>query len=142
MKKFDFSINGNKYAVHIKELEDEVAVIEVNGTSYEVEIHREVKKVVKTPKLVRQEVARKPGEGRIVKKESVAGYPVLAPLPGSIFKMLVKEGDTVAKGDVLLIMEAMKMENNVLAEKSGTISGLKVKVGDTVLQNDVLLVIE
>jgi len=137
MKKFEFSISGNKYEVEIKDVEDNIAKIEVNGTPYSVEIHREVKKP-KTPKLVRSEVRVKPGEGNIVKSTS-GGHSVKAPLPGNIFKMLVKEGDTVKKGDVLLIMEAMKMENNVMAEKDGTIKSIKVKVGDNVLQNDTLL---
>jgi biotin carboxyl carrier protein len=140
MKKYSFSINGNKYEVDFKDMEDNVASIEVNGTPYQVEIHQEVKKV-KTPKLVRQEVKNKPGEGSIQKKASTGGYTVEAPLPGSIFKMLVREGDTVKKGDVLLIMEAMKMENNVMAEKDGVVQNIKVREGDAVLQNDPLLVI-
>jgi len=141
MKKFEFTINGNKYEVNLKDVEDNIAQIEVNGTAYEVEIHREVKKN-KTPKLVRPEVRTKPGEGEIVKKGSAGGSQVLAPLPGSIFKMMVKEGDQVKKGDVLLIMEAMKMENNVLSEKEGTVKSVRVKVGDSVLQNDVLIDLE
>lgn len=141
MKKFEFTINGNKYEVNLKDVEDNIAQIEVNGTAYSVEIHREIKKN-KTPKLVRSEVRSKPGEGEIVKKGGVGGYHVLAPLPGSIFKMLVKEGDEVKKGDVLLIMEAMKMENNVMSEKEGTVKSIRVKVGDNVLQNDVLIDLE
>jgi glutaconyl-CoA/methylmalonyl-CoA decarboxylase subunit gamma len=138
MKKFEFTINGNKYEVNLKDMEENIAQIEVNGTEYSVEIHREIKKV-KTPKLVRSEVRNKPGEGQIMKKGTGGGYQVLAPLPGSIFKMLVKEGDEVKKGDVLLIMEAMKMENNVMSEKEGTVKMVRVKVGDNVLQNDVLI---
>ncbi|MCA1744482.1 MAG: biotin/lipoyl-binding protein [Bacteroidales bacterium] len=138
MKKFEFTINGNKYEVNLKDVEENIAQIEVNGTEYTVEIHREIKKV-KTPRLVRSEVRNKPGEGQIVKKGAAGGYQVLAPLPGSIFKMLVKEGDEVKKGDVLLIMEAMKMENNVMSEKEGTVKSVRVKVGDNVLQNDVLI---
>lgn len=138
MKKFEFTINGNKYEVKLKDVEENIAQIEVNGTEYSVEIHREIKKV-KTPKLVRSEVRNKPGEGQIMKKGGDGGYQVLAPLPGSIFKMLVKEGDEVKKGDVLLIMEAMKMENNVMSEKEGTVKLVRVKVGDNVLQNDVLI---
>lgn len=137
MKKFEFSISGNKYEVEIKDVEDNIANIEVNGTLYSVEIHKEVK-MPKTPKLVRSEVRVKPGEGNIV-KSSAAGYQVKAPLPGNIFKMLAKEGDLIKKGDVLLIMEAMKMENNIIAEKEGTVKFIKVKVGDNVLQNDVLI---
>lgn len=137
MKKFEFSISGNKYEVDIKDVEDNIASIEVNGTLYSVEIHREVKKP-KTPKLVRSEIRVKPGEGNII-KSSGGGYQVKAPLPGNIFKMLAKEGDVIKKGDVLLIMEAMKMENNIMAEKDGTVKSIRVKVGDNVLQNDVLL---
>ncbi|WP_462319041.1 biotin/lipoyl-containing protein [Marinilabilia sp.] len=141
MKKFDFSINGNKYHVHIKDIDDNIASIEVNGTPYSVEIEQEVKKV-KTPKLIRNEVKPKPGEGQIVKKPSAGGHQIQAPLPGNIFKILAKEGDAVKKGDTLLIMEAMKMENNVMADKDGTVKEIKVKEGDAVLQSDVLIVLE
>jgi glutaconyl-CoA/methylmalonyl-CoA decarboxylase subunit gamma len=138
MKKFEFTINGNKYEVNLKDVEENIAHIEVNGTDYSVEIHREIK-MNKTPRLVRSEVRTRPNEGHIVKKGSAGGYQVMAPLPGSIFKMLVKEGDEVKKGDVLLIMEAMKMENNVMSEKEGVVKSVRVKVGDNVLQNDVLI---
>ena len=141
MKKFDFSINGNKYHVHIKDIDENIASVEVNGTPYSVELEQEVKKV-KTPKLVRNEVKPNPGEGHIVKKSSTGEHQILAPLPGSIFKMLTKVGDQVKKGDTLLIMEAMKMENNVTADKEGTVKEIKVKEGDAVLQSDVLLVLE
>ena len=141
MKKFNFTINGNKYSVDIKEFEDEQAVIHVNGTEYVVEIQQEKRKPAKTPKLVRETVVRQPGEGRIEKKVSTGGFPVEAPLPGNIFKIKVKVGDSVAKGDSLLILEAMKMENDVLADQAGVIKEIKVKEGDAVLQNDLLLVI-
>ncbi|TAJ05737.1 biotin/lipoyl-binding protein [Marinilabiliaceae bacterium JC017] len=139
MKKFEFTIAGNKYQVEVKDFEDNIASLEVNGTAYEVEIHQEVKKA-KTPKLVRKEVKRKPFEGMVKKAGGAA--TVKAPLPGNIFKINVGVGDAVKKGDVLLIMEAMKMENNVLAEKEGTIKTIKVSVGDAVLQNDVLIEME
>jgi biotin carboxyl carrier protein len=104
-------------------------------------LHQEVTKV-KTPKLIRQEVKPKPGEGHIIKKQTAGVSEILAPLPGSIFKMLVKEGDVVSKRDTLLIMEAMKMENNVMTEKDGTVKEIKVKEGDSVLQSDVLIILE
>lgn len=141
MKKFDFTINGNSYSVHLKDFDDELATIEVNGTEYVVEVKHEMKKRVKTPKLVRERVVNPPGEGEIKKKQSLGGYPVYAPLPGSILQLKVKEGDTVKKGDELLVLEAMKMENHVLADEGGVIKELKVKPGDTVLQNDILLTI-
>lgn len=136
MKKFKFTIKGNDYDVKIHDIEEKVAHIEVNGSVYDVEIHQEVKQS-KTPRLVRMPVATKPGEGTITKK--AAGIKVEAPLPGNIFKILVNVGDEVKKGDNLLIMEAMKMENNVLAEKDGVIKAIKVNIGDAVLQGDVLI---
>ena len=140
MKKFDFTIKGHRYEVLIKNFEENIANIEVNGTTYEVEVHRDMK-VTKTPTLVRQPVVSKPGEGTITKKDP-ASYKVKAPLPGSIFKLSVSVGDSVKKGDTLLVMEAMKMENNIMAEKDGVVKAIKVAVGDAVLQEDVLMEIE
>lgn len=141
MKNYSFTINGQKYDVHINGFEENIADIEVNGTKYQVEVHSEVKKA-KTPTLVRKPVENKPGEGTIKKTASTGGYILKAPLPGSIFKISVKVGDSVTKGQTLLIMEAMKMENNIQSEKDGVIKEIKVNIGDAVLQNDALIVIE
>lgn len=136
MKNFEFTISGNKYATRLKSFDDNIAIIEVNGTEYEIEVHQEIK-ATKTPRLVRKPVVKKEGEGVI--KKSTGGEKVKAPLPGSIFKILVNVGDQVKKGDNLLIMEAMKMENDIKAEKDGVVSAIKVKVGDAVLQGEVLI---
>jgi len=140
MKKFEFTISGNRYNVEVKDFEDSIATVQVNGTTYEVEIHQEVKKT-KTPKLVRKEVERKPGEGAVPTKGAGAGA-LKAPLPGNIFKINVAPGDVVKRGDVLVVMEAMKMENNVLAEKDGVVKVVKVQLGASVLQNDILIEFE
>ncbi len=137
MKKFKFTIRGQEFDVDIKEIEGSNAQIEVNGTVYDVEIKLD-EKVKKTPQLVRKPVINKPGEGQI-KKSTGAGVSVKAPLPGTIIKVSVAVGDTINAGDTLLVMEAMKMENNVLAEKAGTVKSIKVNVGDVVLQDDVLV---
>lgn len=136
MKKFDFKIKGNKYSTVVKEVEGNIAQIEVNGTLYKVEIEQEIKKT-KTPTLVRKPLVRKPGEGAIPSGPSVGA--VTAPLPGNIFKVLVKEGDAVKPGDTLLVMEAMKMENEIKTEKAGTIGAVKVSEGEAVLQGAILI---
>lgn len=143
MKKYNFTINGGKYEVSVKDIENDIANIEINGSSYSVKIDREEKKVSKTPILVRKEVEQKPGENKH-KLEPVAANTrpsakaIKSPLPGSIVKIEVNEGDSVKEGDVLLVMESMKMENNVLAEFAGTISKINVKVGQAVLQDETL----
>lgn len=136
MKNYKFTINGNKYEVEILEVEGDMAKIEVNGTSYLVEIHKEVKPA-KTPTLVRP-VLREP-QKNIDRKEGGPKTEVKAPLPGVIIQVMVKPGDRVSKGQKLLIMEAMKMENEIKAEQDGEIVSVKVSNRQSVLQEEVLI---
>ena len=138
MKKFKFTIRGNEYEVHINSFEDNIAEIDVNGSTYKVELAEEVK-TTKTPKLVRP----KPVQTKESKPKPAAGLSKIeAPLPGTMFKINVKAGDEVKKGQAIMILEAMKMENNILAEKDGVINKVLVSEGDAVLQGDILAEIE
>lgn len=141
MKKFKFTLRGNKYEVELHSIEDNIALIEVNGSKYEVEIEREIK-TSKTPKLVR-ETAIPSSESDKAKtskpSEKKGAGNIKAPLPGTILQIFVKEGDIVKSGDRLLIMEAMKMENNITSDKEGKITAVKIKTGDSVLEGDVLV---
>jgi len=136
MKNYKFTISGNTYEVEILEVEGDIAKLEVNGTTYLVEIHKEVKPV-KTPTLVRP-VLREP-QKNIDKKEGGPKQEVKAPLPGIIMNVFVKQGDKVVKGQRLLLMEAMKMENEITAETDGEITSVKVQQGQSVLQEEVLI---
>lgn len=140
MKKFKFTIRGNNYNVELVSIEDNVAEIEVNGSTYQVEIHKEIQQS-KTPTLIRPRIvpSTESGQAKTSKptERKGAGF-IKAPLPGTILEMKVKVGDEVKIGDTLLIMEAMKMENNIKADRAGTITALKINVGDSVLEGDVL----
>jgi len=138
MKKYKFTINGSNYDVHIKDIEDNIAEVDVNGTRYEVLLHNEIK-TSKTPRLVRKPLEKLPGEGQIKKKEATGKHEVTAPLPGTILKLNVSVGDMVTEGQNLLVMEAMKMENQVQTTKGGKVVAIKVKVGDAVQQDDLLI---
>ncbi|SHE48407.1 Biotin-requiring enzyme [Mariniphaga anaerophila] len=138
MKRYKFTISGSEYDVRINDIEDNVAEVDVNGTHYEVLLHKDVK-TSKTPRLVRKPVQKQPGEGQIKKKESAGKYEVTAPLPGTILKLNVSVGDSVTEGQSLLVMEAMKMENQVQTAKGGEVIAIKVKEGDAVQQDDVLI---
>ncbi|MCB0597249.1 MAG: biotin/lipoyl-binding protein [Lewinellaceae bacterium] len=142
MKKYKFIIKGHDYEVDILNYENDVVELEVNGTHYSVEVQREVKDKPKTPRLVRTAVPKPSPEEAGIARAPSPTVTVKTPLPGTILKILAKEGDQVKKGDTLLIMEAMKMENNIIAEKAGKVVQVRVKEGDTVLQNDVLIVLE
>lgn len=140
MKRFKFTISGNNYDVEVKKFDNGKARIEVNGTCYNVELHKQ-EQTTKTPILVRPKV-KNPAGAHKIKKEATSGYKVVAPLPGNIMQILVKEGDTVKKDDPLLVYEAMKMENKLKSEKDGTITSIKVAPGDNVLQDEVLIEME
>jgi biotin carboxyl carrier protein len=141
MKKFKFNIRGNNYNVEILSLEDSVAEVEVNGSTYQVEIEKTVKET-KTPKLVRPKIIHSGGSDRAKtsKPSDSKGVGFIkAPLPGTILEVRVKVGDEVKVGDTLLLMEAMKMENEIKSDKAGKIATLKVNSGDSVLEGDVLV---
>lgn len=149
MKKFNFTINGDDFSVRVKKIEGDTADIEVNGTPYSVKIHEAIK-TTKTPVvLVRKDIQTKQGDERakenmkpVSESKRPSAKTIKSPLPGKIIKVNVTEGGTFNEGDILLVMESMKMENNILAERSGKIVKICAPAGNTVLQDEVLFEIE
>ena len=136
MKKFKFVIDGHKYEVSVNEIENNVAELEVNGTPFTVESEKEEKvttRPVAKPAAATSAPAAAPATGSV--------KFIASPLPGSIVRVLVEAGQSVKKGDVLLTMESMKMENNILAEKDGKVTAIMVSAGQSVMQDDVLVVL-
>lgn len=145
MKKFKYKIHGLQYEVDILDIEGNIAKIEVNGTPYEVEINKEVK-LQKTPRLVRNTqvttVDSAPAVSRTSKPSEHKGEsPIKSPLPGVILDIFVKEGDKVKVGQKLMMLEAMKMENNIDCHKEGVVISIKVSKGSSVMEGDQLLII-
>jgi glutaconyl-CoA/methylmalonyl-CoA decarboxylase subunit gamma len=145
MKKFKFNINGNSYETEIQNVEDNIAEVSVNGTVYKVEIEKGLN-VVKTPKLVRSAVAPSTDAHPSTAKTSSPAAPkgagnIKSPLPGVILDVYVKVGDEVKIGQRLLMLEAMKMENNIEADKAGKVISIAKNKGESVMEGDVLLVI-
>jgi len=148
MKKFKFTIDGTSYSVNVKSVEGSQAEIEVNGRNYTVGLEEEVNPL-KTPILVRKEVVTNPSENKISSKAAPmppsnkpSANGIKAPLPGSIIRVVIKVGDTVKEGDLLLVMESMKMENNILSEKNGVVKRINVDAGQAVMQDDILIELE
>lgn len=145
MKKFKFTINGNVYEVDIKNVDDNIAELEVNGTPYTVEVDKAIQST-KTPKLVRPASIPSTDSHPSVAKTSSPATPkgsghVKSPLPGVILELHVKVGDTVKAGQKLLILEAMKMENSIDSDKDGVVTAISVNKGDAVMEGDLLLTI-
>ncbi len=139
MKNFTFKINENNYGVKIVSHENNIIELEVNGTSYSVVMKEEIKKI-KTPTLVRKPINSAIEPVKINQSSSTA--KIIAPIPGIILSLNVKVGDTIKENDLLLVLEAMKMENSIVSEKSGVVTAINVKVGQQVLQGEVMIELE
>ena len=160
MAKYEYKVKGVDYVVEIQDIEGNIANVTVNGIPFEVEMKQPVKSSKQKVKL---------SEERRVKSEefnssssatnassatsessapttkpaaaAASGKPVVAPLPGTINEIKVKVGDKVNAGDTVVVLEAMKMQNNIDAEISGTIASINVNKGDAVMEGDTLVTI-
>ena len=143
MKEYKYKINGNLYKVSVGEIEKNIAHVEVNGTVYNVEMEEAAPVKVSAPKPS-SAPRTATGEPVISKPTSVSSGAdaVKSPLPGVVNDILVKIGDTVNVGQTVLILEAMKMENNINAIKSGKVTAIKVNKGDSVLEGTEHIIIE
>ena len=145
MKNYKFKINGTEYSVDINEVEGQEISLDVNGTPYKVSVDKEMKQqkqvVMQTRKAPQVAAAT---AGPVQKASSAAaskGSKVTTPLPGTILDVFVNVGDKVKAGQTVVLLEAMKMENNIEADVEGTITEVKVRKGDSVLEGDVMVVI-
>ena len=143
MKAYKYTINGNKYEVAIGDIVENVADITVNGESFKVEMEPEAvpekkKVVLKKPAAATSAADEAPAAGGNVNTSNA----IKAPLPGVVTEIKVNVGDTVSAGDTVLILEAMKMANNIDAEKDGKVTAICVKVGESVMEDSPLIVIE
>ena len=139
-KKFSFTIGGQKYDTTVKEIETNVAEVVVNGTSFIVEFQKKESKKVKAAHVAAPTAA--PSAAPVAAAKPAGAAVVKSPLPGSIVKVMVKPGDSIKKGDTLLTMESMKMENVVASEYTGTVKNVLVQAGQNVMQDDKLVEIE
>ncbi|MBQ8866818.1 MAG: biotin/lipoyl-binding protein [Bacteroidaceae bacterium] len=137
MKQYKYKINGNLYNVTVNDVEDNIARVEVNGIPFNVEMEKKAK--AEAPKPVVRPVA-KPVSKPVAPATTQSG--IKSPLPGVILDIKVKEGDEVKKGQTVVILEAMKMENSISSDRSGKVVAIKVSKGESVLEGTDLIIIE
>lgn len=159
MKTYQYKVQGVDYEVEIVEVEGKIARVNVNGIPFEIEMQKPIN-AAKHPALAatKRTAAAATAPAPIAPAAAVqsvavqthptqpaaaagACTPVKAPLPGTINAINVKVGDTVAVGDVVIVLEAMKMQNNIEAESAGTVTSILVNPGDSVMEGAVMLTI-
>ena len=151
MNKYQYKVQGVDYEVEIEEVEGNIAKVNVNGIPFEVEMQKPIN-AAKHPTMTRPKVeapkpavsAPQPAAAAAPAQPAApagAGNPVKAPLPGTVTDIKVSIGQQVSVGDIVLVLEAMKMQNNIEAEYAGTVTSITVKPGETVMEGSVLLTI-
>ena len=127
IKKFNVKVNGNSYEVEVEEIKDGV---------------QPVAPAVQRPAAAPAPAAPVAAAPKAAPAVAVAGAgTVAAPMPGTVLDIMVKEGDVVKSGQVCVILEAMKMENELPAPCDGTVKSVNVTKGASVNTADVLVVI-
>lgn len=160
MKTYKYKVQGVDYEVEIAEVEGKIAKVNVNGIPFEIEMQKPIN-AAKHPALASAKhsaatsapatapvfssgPAAGPAAGaqpQAAPQAAGAGTAVKAPLPGTVNAVKVKVGDKVGVGDVVIVLEAMKMQNNIEAETAGTVTSVLVAQGETVMEGAVLLTI-
>ena len=142
MKEYKYKINGNLYKVTVGDIEDNNVRVEVNGTSYTVELEKQAKPKIKP--VVRTESTTPAAPPTPIIRPAVSGGKsgIKSPLPGVILEIKVKEGDTVKRGQTLMILEAMKMENDIKSDRDGKVTAINVSKGESILEGTDLIIIE
>ncbi|MBQ7539656.1 MAG: biotin/lipoyl-binding protein [Bacteroidaceae bacterium] len=146
MKQYRYRIDGADYEVQIENIREGRAAVRVNGIAFDVEMVGSTLVEDQLPDAAL--VAAAPAAPAApVATETPApqgageGTAVKAPLPGVVTAVKVQVGQAVKKGDTVVVLEAMKMENNITAESDGTVTGVAVSAGQSVLEGTVLVTI-
>ncbi len=132
MKEYKFKINGVDYTSSVDELEGGQLKITLNGKEYQVEVPAQKSASSQVIHHVVHHVGMAPTAKKIPSK-------LASPMPGTVTKVNVSRGQEVKKGDVLLVIEAMKMENDIVAEGDGIVKSVNVTLGQNVIQGYVLI---
>ncbi len=157
MKTYKYKVQGVDYEVEITEVEGKIAKVNVNGIPFEIEMQKPINAAkhpvlaatkrtpsvapVEAPVAAAPAAAKPAAPAAAQPAAAVSGNALKAPLPGTITAVNVKVGDTVSAGQVVIVLEAMKMQNNIEAEQAGTVTAIHVNAGDTVMEGSVLLTI-
>jgi pyruvate carboxylase subunit B len=146
VRTFSVSVSGEKYSVEVEEVGGKPRVIAVGETQpivlkKEASPPREKEPEKKEEARPKKEEAKAKVEKSEVGVNSNGEYSIIAPMPGMIVQFEVKVGDKVKEGDVLVILEAMKMQNNLTSKVNGIVRSLKVSPGTSVEKDQVLLTI-
>ncbi len=141
MKEYKYKINGKPYTVSVGDIEGKNVTVEVNGVAYSVELEKEAAPKIKP--IARVSAPATVAPAAAPRQAAPAGKgAICSPLPGVILEVKIKEGDNVKRGQTLMVLEAMKMENDIKADRDGKVTKISVSKGESILEGTELISIE
>ncbi len=148
MKTFEFKIGGKDYKVDIERFDGRHAVVKVDGKPFEIDVKKAAqavflgRAVTPPPRAAAAQPTAPQPPSAPSPSVATGGRQVVAPMPGLILDIMAAVGDTVGIGTPIIMMEAMKMENEIPAPITGIIQEIRVKKGDRVSTDQVLAVMQ
>jgi len=154
MNTYKYKVKGVDYEVEIAEVEGNIAKVNVNGIPFELELEKPIN-AAKHPSMARPKVdAPRPAAAAAAPAAAPAPQPaaapaatpgagkaIKAPLPGTVTEIKVQVGQQVNIGDTVLVLEAMKMQNNIESDFAGQVTSIVVKQGETVMEGAVMITV-
>ena len=133
--KYTVRIEDQNYEVEIEDIHARPVIARVDGQSFEVHLENEAQeKAAKEPQVVKSAETHQPYAGPVLSSNELT-----APLPGTIVEMFVRNGEEIEAGNIVLIIEAMKMKNSIRATRGGKVAEVLVRVGETVAHKQALV---
>ena len=149
MKTYNFTIGGEAFTARIVEHNEDKVVVDLNGTNYTVELAPEETAVQNAPVPASKPAPRKASKHTPAAATAATATAtpsgsgsIVAPIPGVVHQIPVAVGDKVSEDTIVIVLEAMKMENQIPASVNGTVSKIAVALGDSVLDGQLLIQIE
>lgn len=142
MDSYKFKLNGKEYEAKILSDDGETISLELNGKQYSVEMEKKKAVLSKpvAPSQPRPVAASAPASAPSPAPAPTAGSKVVkSPLPGVVLSLRVNPGEQVRKGQIVMVLEAMKMENEIESTADGVVSVINKQKGDSVMEGDVLI---
>lgn len=144
MSQYNFKLNGKSYSAQVVAQDDNVLVVDLNGNKYTVEVESQVAE--SKPKVAASQPAihiqRQATVSAPTAQPKAKAKSIKSPLPGVVLDTLVKPGDVVKRCQNVMVLEAMKMENNIDSDYEGRVASVLKQKGDSVMEGEVLLVLE
>ncbi len=142
MKTYKVTVDGHTYTVQVEEVAEDSDPVSPEKTEKKSSPAAAAQTKPEPLKFKKETAVPLNNQAEASSTAGAGGSSIKAPMPGSVLEVMVNVGDNIKDGDVLVVLEAMKMENELTASQAGTVAEILVKKGDTVNSGDPLIILK